>query len=569
MTRRAATAVALAAVVGTAGLLAIGAPNSQAADQPIDRSVTIREGFGAAATGTPSGATAATTASRTASTGARRGRTRTPIKHVVVIFDENISYDHYFGTYPKATNQGGTRFRASKGTPRNDNLVTSRNLRHNPNLYPPFRLGPDQAMTCDQDHGYTAEQQAYNGGAMDQFVQSVSRDTCTAGLYSRPGLTMGYYDGNTVTGLWNYAQHFAMSDSSFSNTFGPSTPGALNLVSGNTHGFYEVDAYTGQQVVPPTGVVQHPDAAGVGTVVNDPQPAFDDCSAANHTGSNHLAAATGRNLGDLLNAKGVTWGWFQGGFAPSVASVNGSYAACGTTHTNLAGATVTDYIPHHNPFSYYRSTANPHHLPPTSIDEVGRGGQANHNYDLSLFAQAVKAKRLPSVSFLKAGAYQDGHAGYSDPIDEQHFLVEQINLIQRSKYWKNTAVVIAYDDSDGWYDHRAARISNGSNDPAIDTPLCSGGAPVAGGYVGRCGPGPRLPLLVISPYARANHVDHHQTDQTSILKFIEDNWRTGRVGDFSFDAAAGSLKHLFDFRHRRTIRLLLKPDGAVKKVRGR
>ena len=64
---------------------------------------------------------------------------------------------------------------------------------------------------------------------MDQFVQNVSVDTC-AGLFGAPGLTMGYYDGNTVTGLWNYAQNFAMSDSFFGSNFGPSTPGAINLV---------------------------------------------------------------------------------------------------------------------------------------------------------------------------------------------------------------------------------------------------------------------------------------------------------------------------------------------------
>ena len=185
-----------------------------------------------------------------------------------------------------------------------------------------------------------------------------------------------------------------------------------------------------------------------------------------------------------------------------------------------------------------------------------------------MFAQAVKAKSLPAVSFLKAGAYQDGHGGYSDPIDEQHFLVDQINLIQKSKYWKDTAIVVAYDDSDGWYDHRSAGISNGSANATADTALCSG-APAEGGYSGRCGPGPRLPLLVISPYARANYVDHHTTEQASILRFIEDNWKLGRIGDFSFDTRGGSIKHMFNFKQRRTIQLLLKPNGAVKNVKGK
>jgi phospholipase C len=484
-----------------------------------------------------------------------------------VIFDENISYDHYFGTYPQATNKGGgTKFHAKRGTPRNDNLKTSHNLHSNPNLYKPFRLGPDQAVTCDQNHVYGAEQKAYNLGAMNAFVQNVSTDTCAAPNFGAPGLTMGYFDGNTVTGLWNYAQSFAMSDRFFGSNFGPSTPGAINLVSGNTHGFQEVDATTGAPV--PGGALIDEDASAVGSMIGDPQPFLDDCS--NHSAGNHLVKGTGRNVGDLLNANGITWGWFQGGFAPTTpySGAPGSYAVCGTTHQNVAGGSSTDYIPHHNPFSYYASTANPHHLPPSSIKAIGHTDQANHNYDLSLFAQAVKAKSLPAVSFLKAGAYQDGHAGYSDPIDEQHFLVDQINLIQKSKYWKDTAIIVAYDDSDGWYDHRAARITNGSANAANDTALCTG-VPAAGGYSGRCGPGPRLPLLVISPYARANYVDHHQTEQASILRFIEDNWKLGRIGDFSFDSRGGSIKHMFNFKQKRSIQLLLKPNGAVKRVRGR
>ena len=302
-------------------------------------------------------------------------------------------------------------------------------------------------------------------------------------------------------------------------------------------------------------------------MIGDPQPAYDDCSA---HGPAHLVKSTGRNIGDLLNAKGVTWGWFQGGFAPTAPwpGAAGTFATCGATHANVGGASSLDYIPHHNPFSYYASTANPHHLPPSSIAAVGTSDQANHNYDLSVFAQAVKAKKLPAVSFVKASAYQDGHAGYSDPIDEQHFLVDQINLIQKSKYWKDTAIIVAYDDSDGWYDHRAAKITNGSNNATLDTPLCNG-VPAGGNYTGRCGPGPRLPLLVLSPYARANFVDHHQTEQASILRFIEDNWKVGRIGDFSFDTRAGSLKHLFNFKQRRTIQLLLKPSGAVKKLTGK
>ena len=134
---------------------------------------------------------------------------------------------------------------------------------------------------------------------------------------------MDYYDGNTVTGLWNYAQHYAMSDNSYSTVFGPSTPGALNLVSGQTHGVYAVDPVTGAEGHRRVHGRASPDAKGVGTVINDPDPAYDDCSDNNHTSTTALVGMTGQNIGDLLNKQGVTWGWFQGGFRPTTWDGNG------------------------------------------------------------------------------------------------------------------------------------------------------------------------------------------------------------------------------------------------------
>ncbi|GHK01171.1 phospholipase C [Streptomyces sp. Y2F8-2] len=507
--------------------------------------------------------------------------TATPIKHVVVLFDENISFDHYFATYPKAANTDGTKFTASKKTPKDiDTLANAGLLTKNPNQYAPKRLTPSQAMTCDQNHAYGPEQYAYNGGKNDQFVQNTDSGKCSGNLFGEPGLVMDYYDGNTVTGLWNYAQHYALNDRSYSSVYGPSTPGALNLVAGQTHGVISVDPASGtenpkQTSTPDSYTVVSPDAKGVGTVINDPDPAYDDCSGKDHTSKNALAAMQGQNIGDLLNSKNVSWGWFQGGFRPSTAwdGKQGDYAKCDTTHTNVGGAAVVDYSPHHSPFEYYKSTSNPHHLPPKSVDEIGHNGQANHNYDLTDFDAALKAGKLPAVSFLKAAEYQDGHAGYSDPIDEQHFLVSEINAIQKSPQWKSTAVVIAYDDSDGWYDHAYAKPRNGSTDTstgsngkATDSPACQAGPAPAGGYQDRCGPGTRQPLLVVSPYSKVNKVDHTQTDQSSIIRFIEDNWHTGRIGDHSFDATAGSLAGMFDFRHPNNKQVLLNTDGSVQSV---
>ncbi|MCU1573738.1 MAG: alkaline phosphatase family protein [Micrococcaceae bacterium] len=510
------------------------------------------------------------------------GLTATPIKHVVVIFGENVSFDHYFATYPKAANVPGERQQGS-GTaaasfiPAADTPTQISTLAHdgllapnNPNTVQPARLSPAQAVTCDQDHNYQAEQEAYNNGLMNKFVEFTSRDACGPNQFGQPGLTMDYYDGNTVTGMWNYAQNYAMSDAHFNTVFGPSTPGALNLVSGQTHGVTE---YTpaGAPVIPSESdyTVRVPDTNGVGTVINDPDPVYDDCSNSSHTKTNNLAAMQGRNVGDLLNAKGVSWGWFQGGFTPTTAaSSDGSTpAACLSSHVNAAGAATVDYSPHHQPFQYYASTSNPHHLPPASEAEIGHNGQANHQYDLTAFDQVVNTDNLPAVTFLKAGQYQDGHAAYSDPVDEQNFVTAQVNAIQKSKNWDSTAVILAYDDSDGWYDHVAAAVKNASgttDDAAWCLNAYNSGVPAAGGYADRCGPGPRLPLIVISPFAKKNFVDHTQTDQASILRFIEDNWQTGHIGDAAADATAAPITAMFNFHHPRNDKVLLNEQtGAL------
>jgi len=470
--------------------------------------------------------------------------TTTPIKHVVVIFQENVSFDHYFATYPGAKNPDGEpQFHARPGTPGvnglNDGL-----LNHNPNSAKPVRLDRSQNHTCDMNHDYTPEQQAFDKGLMDKFVEFTGTACSDANEVSLgKGIVMGYYDGNTVTALWNYAQHFALNDNSYNTVFGPSTPGALNLVSGQTHGV-DMSAVIGDI---PGDVVGN-------TIIGDPDPIYDDCGSPEQLGM----LSTNKKVGTLLNAKGITWGWFQGGFTPS-AVVNGK-AVC-NTHTNrLDGTPVKAYSAHHNPFEYYPLSANPHHLPPTSPAMIGHTDQANHQYDLSDFWKAAFSGNLPAVSFLKAPRAHDGHPGYSTPLDEQVLIVDTLNKLQSLPDWRETAVIIAYDDSDGWYDHQMAPIINqsASSADALTGPgACGTGTHALGGFQGRCGYGPRTPLLVISPWARENFVDSTLTDQSSILKFIEDNWNLGRIGNGSFDAVAGSLLNMFDFSHPHGRRLFL------------
>ena len=489
--------------------------------------------------------------------------TATPIKHLVVLFDENESFDHYFGTYPNAANTDGSTFHAKKDTPKVNGL-TPQLLNHNPNSFNPLRLTHSEALTCDQNHGYTAEQQAFDNGKMDKFVQFTETDKCTGQpiLFGQPGLVMDYYDGNTVTALWNYAQNFAMSDNNWDTTFGPSTPGALNLISGQTGNAYAVDPSSGAKVPDPGGVSDL-NSAGLGSVYGDPDPAFDGCSDSSHVSTSPLAVATGKNIGDLLNARGVSWGWFQGGFNPTGTNAAG-FPVCGMSHNNIGGAPALDYSPHHNPFEYYKSTANPKHLPPSSEAAIGHTDQANHQYDLSDFYTTLKDGNMPAVSFLKAAEYQDAHPGYSDPLDEQTFLVNTINQIEKSKFWKNTAIVIAYDDSDGWYDHQKPVIVNGSN-TSLDAAICSSSPVRLAGIPVRCGYSQRLPMLVISPWSRTNYVSHQLTNTASIIKFAENNWLGGkRIGGGSFDAGSNSLSGMLQFFAPHVDPVILNPTtGAV------
>ena len=486
----------------------------------------------------------------------------TPIQHLVVIFQENVSFDHYFGTYPKAANlPGEPAFEAKPGTP-TVNGLTPAMLTNNPNANNPanakvpmganpFRLDRTQAATCSQDHDYMPEQLAFDGGLMDNFPLATGEGTkgnCRRFAYGHlNGIVMGYYDGNTVTALWNYAQAFAMNDNSYGTTFGPSVPGALNLVSGLTY------------PVTPSRSTGHVVAIknGVGTLIDNVDPTGDVCS------HGVTVSMGGSNIGDLLNKQGITWGWFEGGFNLTIKNPNGS-TGCRRSHPKPTGGTVADYAPHHESFQYFAGTANPRHIRPNSVQNIGTSndGGANHQYDIQDFFDALAANNMPSVTFLKAPRYEDGHPQHSSPLLEQQFLVSVINQLESSPFWPSMAIIINWDDSDGWYDHQMGPIVNPPQTPAdvlSGKGVCGSGTPM-NGIQGRCGYGPRLPLMVISPYAKSNFVDNTLTDQTSILRFIEDNWQTGQIGGGSFDAIAGTITNMFNFQGAVQAPLFLDPN---------
>ncbi|MDE1769431.1 MAG: alkaline phosphatase family protein [Thaumarchaeota archaeon] len=479
---------------------------------------------------------------------------KSPIKHVVVIFQENISYDHYFGTYPNALNPPGEPvFTPLPHTP-DSNGLTPALLTHNPNLYNPFRLDRTHLILCGTSNEYHGEQIAYDGGLVDKFVQKQGGAEVDGGVSNCSSTangneSMSYYDGNSVTGLWNYAQHFAMSDSNFATEFGSTLLGHINLISGDTSGVTDGTVVGGQ-------------------VIANQESMFDDCAKTPAV----PIFLTGKNLGDLLNEKGITWGWFAGGFKPTTKwdGIAGHKAVCNATgkRTQSDNGTTKIYGSHYDPFMYYNSTANTHHLRPISNATIGYTDQANHQYDLTDFWNALSVGNMPAVSFLKAPKTQTGHAGDSSVLDEQLFIVNTINKLEQSPQWSSTAVIITYDDSDGLYDHAMPKIVNHSNDPINDFAPTCGGNKIMGDVQDRCGHGPRLPLLVISPYAKSNFISHEVTDQTSVLKFILNNWHLDFDDPISFVNQANSLDNMFDFdNHGSTsIVLLDNKTGEVSSV---
>jgi len=525
------------------------------------------------------GATALTLTAGSHALAANRA-TATPIKHLIVIYQENESFDHYFATYPVAANPAGEpAFHAAKDTPTGINTLANANLlTNNPNFTNaangtgaanPFRLDLTQAATADQSHAYTPEQQAEDNGAADLFPLHTGHGTPGGvGAFGTTGQVMGYFDGNTVTALWSYAQHFAMNDNAYGDTYGPSTPGALEAVSGQTNGM---------QIVLNTdhkNTFYVADGQGGFTLMGDVDPAGDMCSSKSDT-----AQMTGKNIGDLLNGARITWGAFMGGFNLSLTDGNGTTGCGRKTMSTYTGVTSADYVPHHAWFQFYPSTANPTHARPSSTAAIGRTYEpgtktldpANHEYDINDFYAAIEAGNFPAVSYIKAPAYQDSHAGYSDPIDEQYFLVSVINFLQHHHAWADTAVIVAYDDSDGWYDHAYATPTSSSYSTADQlngSGICGTGTQANGvnglPVNGRCGPGMRLPFLVISPYAKRNYVSHTQISQASIIRFIEDNWLAGgRLGGGSFDATAGSIMDMFSFAKADRRNLYLDPQTGT------
>ncbi len=472
---------------------------------------------------------------------------RTHVKYVFVLYQENRSFDSYFGTFPGAD---GIYSAPAAQTAGFVQPIENTNGTFAP--ISPFRIGPAQyaADTDDVDHSHQrliAKMDVTNAGPqMDGFALVEERKhipktqplpTLQAKQYGE--LAMAHEDCDTIPLLWNYANRFVLFDHMFQSVVGPSTPGNIAIIaaqSGETQSaLHPGEEYTDNG----SGTV-----AGV-PVTNDRDPAWGPYNPGDSLASLQLnltfaslpllfagrslagiAAADPREAADFvdthedvasISARGrdpLRWGWFEEGYdrEPGMPS---------------AAASLTSYITHHNGPQYFGYIAN--------------SAEHRNLYGLGDFEAALARQLLPAaggVLYVKGGfqnihglkpvdpdaavqknfAGDDDHPGYSDAQISEAQIAREVNLIASSKYWNQSAIVITWDDSEGDYDHVAPPLR--SIGPGI------GNAPLD--YVSN---GPRIPLMVVSPFAKTHSVQHAYGDQGSVVKLIEQTFGLGTLAD--------------------------------------
>jgi acid phosphatase len=368
-------------------------------------------------------------------------------------------------------------------------------------------IGQD-ITTRDLVHRFYNNQMQINGGGNDKF----------AAYSDAGGLSMGYYDGSKMA-LWKLARQYTLADNFFMGAFGgsflnhqylicacaPQYPHAdaadspardsISAIDTDAQGRFlrltpaasaKASVLEGKPSYKNDGNLTPKDQQGMFYAVNTMQPLYQpsgNAPAANAASqyadtakATTLPAQNGPTIGDRLNAKGVSWAWYAGGWNAALAA-----------RSNIYNGSTPNFQPHHQPFNYY-----------AEFDPLTQ--QANRQAHLkdfdAEFLQAAQAGKLPTVAFYKPQGNVNQHAGYASVADGDEHIAQVIARLQQSPQWKNMLIVVTYDENGGIYDH----------------------APVPQGD--RWGPGSRIPAIIISPYARKGFVDHTQYDTGSILRFL-------------------------------------------------
>ncbi|SFB13774.1 acid phosphatase [Collimonas sp. OK607] len=462
---------------------------------------------------------------------------RSAIKHVVVIYAENRSFNNLYGNFPgvqrplaEAMQQGRyTQLDRDGKTPLAQlpkiwgglvpqaqqvngqrYVIAEGQITGLPNA--PFKLSdqqgkplPQGVITRDLWHKFYQNQMQINGGKNDQFVAWADSGA----------LTMGHY-GETASKLrlWKLAEQYTLCDNFFMSAFGGSYLNHIFLISGQTPFYPDVHNSPARHNVstvegddpkgtrlklddknpasaidgPPKFLRDRaitPDGYAVNTMAPPYQPSFvkppqgGDAAYADAGDPMVLPPQTYPTIGDRLSEKGVSWAWYSGAWQA---------ALDGTANSDA----VPNFQYHHQPFNYFKSFAPGTALREAHLKDAGTGDDPNTNK----FLAEVDAGRLPQVSFYKPQGNLNLHAGYADVESGDRHIANVIAHLQRGPQWQDMVVIITHDENGGWWDHVAP--------PKGD----------------RWGPGSRIPATVISPYAKKGFVDHTVYDTTSIMRFI-------------------------------------------------
>jgi len=419
------------------------------------------------------------------------------INHVIVIYQENWSFDGLYGKFSGANgiaDAGAAVVQVDKSGKPYATLPQPMDTTKNPptldarfpaNLpVAPFDIAPyvpPDKRTGDLIHRFYQEQYQINGGKMDGFVA-----WSDAG-----GLVMGYYDVTNLP-VGKLAQQYTLADNFFHAAFGGSflnhmwlicacTPTWPNAPASQVARLDENGTMVSDGAVTPDGYV-----VNTAYSVDIPHPADITDPA------QLMPLQTAPTIGDRLSEKNITWAWYSGGWNNAV-----------------AGHPDPDFEFHHQPLAYFANYAE------------GTTARTAHLKDEQDFTTDLRANRLPPVSFIKPSDTYNEHPGSTDLLHGEQHVADLVKAVQGSRYWADTVIIITYDESGGRWDHVAP--------PQVD----------------RWGPGTRVPAIVISPYAKRGFIDHTPYDTTSILKFIETRWGLAPLG--RRDAAANDLSNAFDF----------------------
>jgi phospholipase C len=421
------------------------------------------------------------------------------INHFVVIYLENHSFDNLYGEFPGAEgikqaaaappqqDQSGTAYAAlpqpvdpSKSSP--DPRFPA-NLANAP--FPIEKYIAQTDKTPDLVHRWYQEPLQIHGGKMDRFV-----------AYSdAKGLVMGYWHTVQLP-LYTEAANYTLCDHFFHAAFGGSFLNHQWLVAAASPTFPNAPTSTIAQLDGKGGLVSDGFVTAKGCYVvntaftkNAPHPP--DVPAANL-----MPQQNSPTIGDRLSDKSITWAWYAGGWNNAIAG-------------DVDASAKAQFQYHHQPFAYYAKYAD------------GTPGRADHLKDETEFLDLAKAGNLPQVSFVKPVGVDNEHPGYANMAQGETHVLSLINAVRSGPNWKDTAIIITYDENGGQYDHVAP--------PGTD----------------KWGPGSRVPAIVISPFAKKGFIDTTVYDTTSILATIEHRWGLDPLT--SRDAKATDMANAFDF----------------------